>query len=99
MPRTIIYPPGNVRKETMHTLSFVRPVLRAGDSVLDIGCGDGWVLAELAEQHEVMGVDIVDLRKVELPEFALYDGVSVPCADASFDIVLLTFVLHHVPNE
>src|SRR5438034_791428 len=100
MPRQpIIYPPGNVRKETMHTLTYVRPALRPGDGVLDIGCGDGWVLAELAGEHEVMGVDIVDLRKVELPRFALYDGQHVPCADSSFDVVLLTFVLHHVPNE
>src|SRR5262249_16614533 len=97
----LIYPPGNVRKETEHTLSFVRPVLRPGDRVLDIGCGEGWVLAELCGAHDVMGVDIVDLRRAELPRFAfdLYDGLQVPCADSSFDVVLLTFVLHHVPNE
>jgi len=85
----------------MHTLSFVRPALRPGDRVLDIGCGDGWVLAELATEHEVMGVDIVDLRRKELPPFGfeLYDGLQVPCADGSFDVVLLTFVLHHVPND
>ena len=85
----------------MHTLSFVRPVLRAGDRVLDIGCGEGWVLAELAGEHEVMGVDIVDLRRKFIPPFGfeLYDGLQVPCADGSFDVVLLTFVLHHVPND
>jgi ubiquinone/menaquinone biosynthesis C-methylase UbiE len=101
MATPIIYPPGNVRKETMHTLSFVRPALRTGDRVLDIGCGEGWVLAELSGEHEVMGVDIVDLRRKELPAFGfeLYDGSKVPCDDGSFDVVLLTFVLHHVPND
>lgn len=101
MSTDIIYPPGNVRKETMHTLSFVRPALRGGDRVLDIGCGEGWVLAELSGEHAVMGVDIVDLRRKDLPtfDFKLYDGLQVPCDDGSFDVVLLTFVLHHVPND
>jgi ubiquinone/menaquinone biosynthesis C-methylase UbiE len=83
----------------MHTLSWVRPVLRAGDRVLDLGCGEGFVLAELAREHEVVGVDIVDLRATALPRFALYDGIHVPFPDASFDVVLITFVLHHVPDD
>jgi ubiquinone/menaquinone biosynthesis C-methylase UbiE len=95
----ITYPPGNVRKETFHTLSFVGPALEPGWSVLDIGCGAGYVLGELAPERDVMGIDIVDLRAIELPRFALYDGLTVPCEDDSFDVVLLTFVLHHVPND
>jgi ubiquinone/menaquinone biosynthesis C-methylase UbiE len=83
----------------MHTLSCVRPALRPGDAVLDIGCGEGFVLAELAAEHQVMGIDVVDLRATSLPRFARYDGLHVPCPDRSFDVALLTFVLHHVPNE
>jgi len=67
--------------------------------VLDIGCGEGFVIAELAAEHEVMGVDVVDMRATEVPRFSLYDGLRVPCADGSFDVVLLCFVLHHVPND
>ena len=95
----IVYPPGNLRKETMHTLSYVRPSLRPGDRVIDIGCGGGHVLAELAAEHQVKGVDIVDLRVAPLEDFALYDGEHVPAADNEFDVALLTFVLHHVPND
>ncbi len=95
----IKYPPGNLRKETFHTLAYIDPVVEPGWSVLDIGCGGGHVLGELSADHPVMGVDIVDLRAVDLPRFALYDGLTVPCDDQSFDVVLLTFVLHHVPNE
>jgi ubiquinone/menaquinone biosynthesis C-methylase UbiE len=95
----IIYSPGTQRKLTMHTLGCVRPTLQPGWSVLDVGCGSGHVLAELASDHGVMGLDIVDCRETDLPEFQLYDGVHLPCADASHDVVLLTFVLHHVPNE
>jgi len=102
MDREIVYPMPSVRKETLHTLSYVRPALEPGDRILDIGCGDGWVLGNLiGDGHDVMGVDIVDLRKPAVPEFAfaLYDGEKVPLPDASFDVVLLTFVLHHVPND
>lgn len=100
MPAEIIYSPGSQRKLTMHTLSCVRPALEPGWSVLDVGCGSGHVLAELAvDQHPVMGVDIVDCRETPLEPFALYDGVHIPCPEASWDVVLLTFVLHHVPNE
>jgi ubiquinone/menaquinone biosynthesis C-methylase UbiE len=95
----IAYPAGNERNETLHTLTWVRPVLRPGDTVLDIGCGAGYVLAELADEHPVMGVDIVNLLRVPLPRFALFDGLHLPGADRAFDVVLLTFVLHHVPNE
>jgi ubiquinone/menaquinone biosynthesis C-methylase UbiE len=83
----------------MHTLSCIRPVLEPGWSVLDVGCGSGHVLAELAAEHEVMGLDIVDCRETELPQFQLYDGIHLPVGDSSHDVVLLTFVLHHVPNE
>jgi SAM-dependent methyltransferase len=99
MPPAICYPPGTARRLTMHTLSCVRPALRRGDAVLDIGCGEGFVLAELADDHDVMGVDVVDLRATALPRFAVYDGLRVPCPDQSFDVVLLAFVLHHVPND
>jgi SAM-dependent methyltransferase len=93
------YPLASLKKETFHTLDWVRPALEPGWSILDIGCGGGWVLGELAGEHEVMGVDIVDLREVELPRFSLYDGLKVPVEDNAFDVALLTFVLHHVPND
>jgi len=95
----VSYPPGTARQLTMSTLAFIRPVLRPGDRVLDIGCGEGFVLAELASAHEVTGVDIADHRATRLPRFALYDGLRLPFADGSYDVSLLAFVLHHVPND
>lgn len=99
-PATIVYPEPNTRLATEHTLSFVRPLLQPGDKVLDVGCGAGYVLAELAAAHEVTGIDIVDSRDPALPQFpfARYDGLTLPFPDQSFDVVLLVFVLHHVPN-
>lgn len=90
-----------VRNETMHTVSLVLPHLDAGASVLDVGCGEGHVLGELRARGagEVRGVDIVDLRGDDNIPFALYDGQTLPFPDRRFDLVVLSFVLHHVPND
>lgn len=91
-----------VRKETHQSLALVEPHLRKGDTVLDIGCGSAyltWALAARYPDSQVLAVDIVDARKKPTPHFALYDGVKLPFDDASCDVVMLNFVLHHIPNE
>jgi SAM-dependent methyltransferase len=87
--------------ETLHTVSLVLPHLGAGMSVLDVGCGEGWVADEIAQQGaaEVATVDVVDVRRIHGLAFSLYDGVHLPFPDGRFDVVMLNFVLHHVPNE
>ena len=92
----------NVRKDTMHTVSLVEEHLREHDAVIDIGCGEAFVLWQLTERHQLAkaaGVDIVDLRRIPIFEFILYDGLTIPVENDSFDMTMLNFVLHHVPNE
>src|SRR6185436_5507255 len=48
---------------------------------------------------EAWGVDIVDLRRNKASPFSLYDGQALPFPDDRFDLVMLNFVLHHVPDE
>jgi SAM-dependent methyltransferase len=70
--------------------------LQAGDAVLDYGCGSQ-IVGETIQRRlgvHVTGLDTLDFRKRDLP-FALYDGFRAPFADRSFDVVLLSFVLHH----
>ena len=90
-----------VKKETLHTVSLLAPHLEPGASVLDIGCGEGYVLDELAARG-VTGVrastSSTSARNKDYP-FRLYDGETLPFPDRSFDLVVLSFVLHHVPNE
>src|SRR5579871_5711393 len=97
----IRYHSQTVRKETLHTVSLVAPHLDRGMTVLDVGCGEGYVGEELAARgvREVWGVDILDLRRNKQGGFRLYDGVSLPFRDEAFDLVTLNFVLHHVPDE
>ena len=75
-------------------------------SVLDFGCGGGPLVAALRRRgREAHGIEIdrPDIRKALTPEIApyvtLYDGgFPLPFADNSFDIVVASEVLEHIPN-
>jgi SAM-dependent methyltransferase len=97
----ISYRSDTVKKETLHTVSLVVPHLDRGMSVLDVGCGEGHVAEELRARgvREAWGVDILDLRRDKTSQFALYNGRTLPFPDDRFDLVMLNFVLHHVPDE
>jgi SAM-dependent methyltransferase len=90
-----------VKKETLHTVTLVAPHIDRGMAVLDVGCGEGYVVEELRARgiREACGADILDLRRNQDGRFALYDGRTLPFADERFDLVMLNFVLHHVPDE
>src|SRR3954454_14997375 len=75
-------------------------------SVAEIGCGDGALLAELSSRgfgSSLHGFDI-SATAVELARdrgvgtVAVFDGVSLPVADSSFDLGVLSHVLEHVPE-
>jgi SAM-dependent methyltransferase len=48
---------------------------------------------------DVTVVDVVDVRRTRGLPFSLYDGVNLPFPDGRFDVAMLNFVLHHVPDE
>lgn len=73
-------------------------------SILDLGCGSGYVGQMLAEEgHQVMLADVTDLRDRRVKESGLEfklltpDG-SLPINEHSFDNTLCLYVLHHSDN-
>lgn len=64
-------------------------------SCLDVGCGTGHLIREMGEGGEALGVDVDDLRTINVP-FVQADATNLPLTDKSFDNVLFVTVLHHI---
>jgi SAM-dependent methyltransferase len=84
-----------------HLREFVRSLGRVG-RVLDVGCGDGRLSAEL-DAAELTGADVsaVALRRARarLPEARLAElepDAPLPFGDGEFDLVLIAETLEHV---
>lgn len=78
----------------------IAPYLRAGDRVLDVGCGAGALGRAIMESPLCApGVQVSGLertrRGAELISVEHYKGPLMPYADRSFDVVILADVLHH----
>ena len=80
-----------------------------GKKVLDVGCGNGYVLSKFAQEGaEVFGVDIteaaIDLCEKRFSylnltgQFKVANAESLPFEEHSFDCVTSMGVLHHTPN-
>ena len=75
-------------------------------TVLEVGCGTGAVLAEMARRGigaTHCGVDLADPREHIHPgaegfDLRTYDGERLPFGDRSFDLVVATHVVEHVPH-
>lgn len=88
--------------------------VRAGDRVLDVGCGTGVVTRDLAQrvgrQGRVVGIDpstrLIEeaVRRIEgndlkgRIEFRCADGAALPLPDGRFDLVVASAVFGHVQN-
>lgn len=77
------------------------------ESVLEVGCGTGSVLAAvkragIGSTH--VGIDVSDPSAHRDPgtedlDLRQFDGARLPFADNSFDLVYSSHVLEHVPDE
>lgn len=79
---------------------------RTVENVLEVGCGTGAVLAEVARRSigsSHTGIDVASSDGhadpgIEACKLLTYDGDRLPFADASFDFVYASHVVEHVPN-
>ncbi len=80
------------------------------ERVLEVGAGDGAILAELSKQnfakeyHAVeiseSGINAINQRNLpQLKSVLPFDGYKLPFEDDSFDLVILSHVLEHVEHE
>jgi SAM-dependent methyltransferase len=78
--------------------------LKAGDRVLDVGCGKGFLLQSIREMVsgvEVQGIDIskyaIDHASEDLkPRLQVGVASSLPFSDSSFDLVVSINTLHNL---
>ena len=82
-----------------------------GMRVLDLGTGTGYLAFPLADKYkraQVVGLDIVEaalaknrrqavVDRLDNLTFASYDGMKFPFDDASFDVIVTRYALHHFP--
>jgi SAM-dependent methyltransferase len=81
--------------------------LRGGETVADVGCGNGAYLAELARRGHtgpVLGLDLsagmlaAAGRRVPGARLAVADAVALPVRDDATDLTLAMHMLYHVPE-
>ena len=76
------------------------PHLAPGMEVLDLGSGTGlvsrWLARRVGIRPTMADVTEFDNRVLEYPYLRMDNPFTVPAADASFDTVMMLFVLHHI---
>ncbi|MCP4523639.1 MAG: class I SAM-dependent methyltransferase [Candidatus Gracilibacteria bacterium] len=88
---------------------YVSRVVTENDRVLDLGCGPAslWKLwtKELPKCQRLVGVDLSDemikIAKKNWPDNEFFSSsiFDLPFESGSFDVVIVSSVLHHIPDE
>jgi 2-polyprenyl-3-methyl-5-hydroxy-6-metoxy-1,4-benzoquinol methylase len=82
-------------------LGAIQQYFASGSSVLEIGGGTGFQAGLIASRGcHVVSIDIAPPTsdvEIHFP-IKVYDGYSIPCYDAEFDVVFSSNVLEHVKN-
>lgn len=95
-----------------HDMILQNVELKAGDRVLDVGCGTGIFAGRIARQYPGANVVGLDLSPGMLQiarhnckhldenvQFVEGDSEHLPFADDSFDVVTCVHSFHHYPNK
>lgn len=87
-------------------LKILGEYIKEGDSVLDLGCGNGRLLELFRGKNvDYVGVDnsekLIEIAKKKNPGifFQVADALNLPFPDNFFDKVFSIAVLHHIPSD
>ncbi len=82
-------------------IKAIRPFVRPGDTVLDVGCGNCVVSAELQRQLRcrLTGTDILEYCKADVAFMPMSSPTRLDLPNASYDVCLFNDVLHHMPLD
>lgn len=101
------------REQVFRRMAADLAQLQSGEAVLDVGCGTG-TQALVAKQRvgaagRVCGIDPSASLLAGARRKAMHSGLSIdfqpggierlPYPDQSFDVVLSTFMMHHLPDD
>jgi len=90
-----------LRYRSRIVINALKPYINSGESVLDIGCGNGVVGREIESFFgcKVTGTDILYYMKKDIFFKIMPNSETLDFKDNEFDTALLIDVLHHVPYD
>jgi SAM-dependent methyltransferase len=92
---------GYVHKRRVRVLrDHLAALIPQNARALDVGCGDGLLdhlMLQKRPDLELRGIDVLVREQTFIP-FDEFDGLMIPHADASFDVVMFVDVLHHTQD-
>lgn len=69
------------------------------ETILDIGCGDGYITNSLTQRFDVTGMNISEEALAYLQCKTVVENVAqIPFENHSFDLVMLNDVIEHLPS-
>jgi SAM-dependent methyltransferase len=90
-----------------HVVELVQTLPRPPATIVEVGCGDGVLLTQLARRgvgERRDGFDISEraasfaTTRREVDSAQRFDGHTLPVPDAAYDLGILSHVLEHVPD-
>ena len=79
-------------------ISSLLPHLNQHDAILDVGAGDGCLTKALQNLgYNAVALDVVDAGTCT--KSTIFDGEHIPFEDKSYDVAIVSFVLHHVKDQ